>query len=89
MAWHDRKYAGPTLRVAGLILIGLAALIAHRLFAVADPRGKETPTAYLLALIEMLSACAGAALAVLGQHLFDQVDLPSRWTIHDLRGRQD
>jgi len=82
MAWHDRKYADASLRVAGLALLCVAVLVARRLFATPDPQGKVTASAYLLALIGMASACAGAALAVLGRHLFDEVELSARWTIH-------
>ena len=89
MARHERKHVELALRLGGISLLALAALVGRHLFAAADPRGKHEAICYLLALIGMASACAGAALAVLGRHLFDQVDLPSRWTIHDLRRRQD
>jgi drug/metabolite transporter (DMT)-like permease len=93
MAWHERKYAGAMLRLAGLMLLAFAGLIGRRLFLAADPTATVRATAYLFALIFMASACAGAALAVLGRHLFDQVELPARWRIHvhppsaRLRGR--
>ena len=82
MAFHERRYAGLGLRLTGLLLIGLAALVARHLFGAADPTAKVRASAYLLAGIGMVSGCAGAALAVLGRHLFDQVDLPARSTIH-------
>ncbi len=82
MAWHDRKYADAVLRLTGLALLGFAIMVARHLFAAPDPQGKVTATAYLLALIGMVSACAGAAMAVLGRHLFDEVELSARWTIH-------
>lgn len=82
MAIYERKHADLALRLAGLLLLALAVLIGHHLFAVADITGKVRASAYLLALIGMASACSGAALAVLGRHLFDQVELPARWTIH-------
>ena len=83
MAWWKRKHAGSGLRLAGILLLVVAGLIAHRLFVTPDPQAKHEPIAYLLALVGMASASSGAALAVLGPHLFDQVDLPARWTIHD------
>lgn len=89
MAWHDRKYADPALRLAGLALLCVALLVARHLFAVPDPQGKVTASAYLLALIGMASACAGAALTVLGRHLFDEVELSARWTIHVPPRRDD
>lgn len=84
MAWHERTYARWALRLAGLILIVLAALIARHLFAVPDPAAKGRPVAYLLALLFMISACCGTALAALGRHLFDPVDLPARWKVHSV-----
>jgi hypothetical protein len=89
MAWHDRKYADAVLRLAGLALLCMAILVARHLFAAPDPKGKVTASAYLLALIGMASACTGAALAVLGRHLFDEVELSARWTIHVPPRRRD
>lgn len=83
MVWRKRKHVGSGLRLAGLLLLVVAGLIGHGLFATPDPQATHEPIAYLLALIGMSSGSAGAALAVLGRHLFDQVDLPTRWTIHD------
>lgn len=83
MALRNRRHADLALRSAGLLLLGLAALIGRHLFAVPDSGAMHDPIAYLFALIGMGSACAGAALTVLGRHLFDQVELPARWTIHE------
>jgi hypothetical protein len=88
MAWQDRNHAGLGLRLAGALLLVLAGLIGHRLFATPDPHAKREPVAYLLALIGMSSASTGAALMVLGRHLFDQVNLPPRWTIHNAPRRK-
>jgi hypothetical protein len=88
MLWHERKHVGLALRFAGLGLLAIGGLIGRRLFAVADPQGKFCAFAYLLALIGIMSASAGSALALLGQHLFEQVELPSRWIIHDPAERQ-
>jgi hypothetical protein len=85
MHWYERKYAGLVLRLIGLLLLMLATLIGRHLFGVADLAAKTRPSAYALALIGMASACSGAALAVLGRHLFDQVELSARWTIHAAR----
>jgi hypothetical protein len=82
MHWYERKYASLLLRLAGLLLLAVAVLIGRHLFGVADPSGKIRAGAYLLALIGMASACAGAALTMLGRHLFDQVELPARWIVH-------
>ena len=82
MLWHQRRYVRVLLRPTGLMLLALATLIARHLFDAADPGASHRAGAYVLALLFMTSACAGAALAVLGPHLFDQVELPARWTIH-------
>jgi hypothetical protein len=63
-------------------LLCVAALIARHLFAAADPQARARASAYFLALIGMIGASAGAAMAVLGRHLFDEVELPARWAIH-------
>ena len=82
MAWHERKYAGLALRLAGLALFALAAEIGRHIFVAADPTAKLRVLPYLLALIWIASLSAGTALTVLGRHLFDQVELPARWRIH-------
>jgi len=82
MVWHERRYANLALRLSGFLLLGLTALIARHLFSAPDPAGKVRLSAYLFALAQMVTLSAGAALAVLGRHLFDQVELPARWRIH-------
>ena len=82
MAMHEWKFGDPVLRLAGLLLLALAWLIGRHLFAVPDVTAKYRASAYLLAMVGTTSACAGSALVVLGRHLFDQVELPARWTIH-------
>ena len=84
MAWHERKYAGPLLRLAGVALLALAARIGCHIFAAADPSAKLRALPYLIGLLWIVSLCLGAAFAVLGSHLFDQVELPARWRIHVL-----
>ena len=84
MAWHERKYAGPALRLAGLALLALAVEAGRHIFVAADPTAKLRALPYLMGLIWIASLSAGAALAVLGPHLFDQVELPARWRIHIL-----
>ena len=84
MAWYERKYAGPLLRLTGVALLALAAGLGRHIFAAADPNAKLRAAPYVMALIWISSLCAGAALTVLGRHLFDQVELPARWRIHIL-----
>lgn len=83
MAFHERKkYASLGLRLAGLVLLGLGSLIWRHLFAAPDPTAKLRILPYLLAVIGMVSTSVGASLALFGRHLFDQVDLSPRWTVH-------
>jgi len=82
MPLHERKYASLGLRLAGLVLLGLGALIWRHLFAVSDPAARFKVLPYLLGLIGIASTSTGAALAALGHHLFDQIDLSPRWTVH-------
>jgi len=77
------KLDGLALRLSGTILLVLAAFVGRHLFAVADPQATFRAVNYLLALIGIGSACGGAALTILGPHLFDQVKVSPRWTIHD------
>jgi len=82
MAFHERKYASLGLRLAGLALLGAGALIWRHLFAASDPTAKLRILPYLMAAIGMVSTSVGAALTLFGRHLFDQVDLSPRWTVH-------
>jgi len=74
---HRKPWAGLIIRITGLALLAVAAFTARRLFARATtpPDGLE----YLLALIAFASASAGCAMATLGAHLFDQVEVSARW----------
>lgn len=89
MGWRARRFANLALRLAGLALSGIAASIDCRMFAAPDPQARMQVLSYLLALIDVVSTSAGAALLVLGLHLFDPVDLPSRWKIHRAPRRSD
>ena len=82
MGWHDRKYSGALLRATGLLLLTVAFLVARNLFSAPDAHARSEPLCYLLAGVGVASASIGAALFVLGRHLFDEVELSSRWTIY-------
>jgi hypothetical protein len=88
MAWHERKFAGLALRLTGLILNAIAWRLGHHLFAVPDPRAKLRALSYLAALIWIVSSCVGSALTALGRHLFDPIELPSRWRIYQRAPRE-
>jgi hypothetical protein len=80
MAWHRKRWADLTLRAAGVLLLCLAALIAHRLFG-AGPH-PEVLLDYPLAALGFVSVSTGSALLWLGCHLFDQIELSARRTIY-------
>jgi len=82
MAFHERKYADLLLRLAGMMLLALAFLVGRHLFGRPDVTAKTRPSAYLFAFLFMMNLSPGAALAALGRHLFDEVELSARWTIH-------
>jgi len=79
--WHDRWWAGPLLRLGGLLLVGLGWLVARRdwLSIHTPPRHLATGGELLLAMIAFLCASSGAAMAAMGAHLFDPVALSDRW----------
>jgi len=80
MNWHERAGAGWLLRLSGLGLLGLAVAGGwelHLRAMAASVRGDAL--AYLLALLTFICASAGAGLAVMGAHIFDQVEVAARW----------
>ena len=79
--WYERPGAGWLIRLGGLMLIGIAALAAMALCnrAHMTPPHQGTPLEDLLALVAFVSASAGAAMATLGRHLFDRVEVASPW----------
>lgn len=78
MGRHGSTWGGVSLRLAGAVLLCAAGAAAGRLFGA----GAHVPRAidYALALIAFAGASAGSVLLLLGAHLFDQVELPRRWT---------
>jgi hypothetical protein len=78
-----KNFPDAVLRLAGLSLILAAAFVAWTLFSAADVVARFEPINYLLALVLILSGSVGSALAGWGNHLFDQIVLSARRTIHD------
>ncbi|WP_420138141.1 hypothetical protein [Sphingomonas sp.] len=68
------------LRSAGLALLCLAAFLGRLLFGGGPHVAKLVD--YPLAGATFLSASVGSALLWQGRHLFDQVELSSRWATH-------
>lgn len=92
--WHEKPGAGWLIRLAGLVLIGISTLASMTLYQhVQMMQPHETsPVEFLLALLALLAflACsAGSAMAVLGRHLFDRVQVSNRWMHHHSRRPDD
>jgi hypothetical protein len=69
------------LRAAGLGLISLAVFAARHLYFMEHlpPVHQASPAEMAVAAIAYLSASAGVILAVIGIHIYDQVEIPARW----------
>ena len=69
------------LRLAGLLLIVAGGFSLKLLYRVANlpPAHEATITEMLVAAATFLSITSGAALFVLGTHIFDPVTLSARW----------
>jgi hypothetical protein len=77
--WHRSRSADLGLRALGLALCGVAYLALSRLIATTQPAQPASAIALALAAIGFLGASAGGAMVVLGNHLFDEVEVSARW----------
>jgi hypothetical protein len=76
---HRHQWRSFAPRFVGAVLLFLAWLAGSTLQHRADD---HRPTGLLdggLALVAFLSASAGSAALVMGDHLFDRVEIASRW----------
>lgn len=78
-AWHRSRKADIGLRLSGLFLCGAAYLSLARLIAIAAPHHAIDAIPYGLATVGFLSASLGSALALLGSHLFDEIEIRGKW----------
>ncbi|WP_404714081.1 hypothetical protein [Sphingomonas sp. MMS24-J13] len=78
MAMQPTKWANLPLRLVGAVTLVVSAALWSLLFR--TPTRSPDAIAFLLALLAFASLSAGSAMLVLGQHLFDQVELSQRWT---------
>ena len=76
--WHRSWKADLGIRAAGLLSSALAQAAIARLMT-AHLHGAAGPRACCLAAIGFLCASAGAAMVLLGRHLFDRIEVSSRW----------
>lgn len=76
--WRTRR-ADRGLRVLGLVLLAVAGVTLHRLYALHVPPQSAGLLAYGLGAIIYVATSSGAALVILGRHLFDEVAVSPRW----------
>jgi hypothetical protein len=77
--WHERPLVKLLLRLAGILLLGLAWWSGSTLLRRYGGKLEHPPLEYLLALAAILCASAGSALTVTGHHLFDKAEIAARW----------
>ena len=78
-AWHRSRRADMGLRAAGVLLCCLSYAAFARLMAMRTPPQTADAVAYLLAAIGFTAASIGSAMLLLGNHLFDKVEVSARW----------
>jgi hypothetical protein len=77
--WHERTIAKLGLRAAGLVLLAIAYWAGSALYRRFAGSLAHPPLEYLLASVTIVCTSGGAAMTVMGHHLFDQVEVSSRW----------
>lgn len=79
--WHRSGWGDAALRLSGAALCALSYITFVRLVAWGHvaAKGASLVTPLGLGTIGFLSASAGAAMLLLGRHLFDEVEVSSRW----------
>ena len=87
IAWHRTWKADLGLRVIGLILCALAYAACTRLAAL-QPHAVGV-AAFALAATGFLTGSAGAAMTVVGRHLFDEIEISARWRTPELAPLQE
>jgi hypothetical protein len=78
-AWHQSWRADIGLRLSGILLGGVAYLALVRLIALPVAPHHADALAYGLAAIGVVCTSAGSACVMLGRHLFDEIEVSSRW----------
>ncbi|MEG3084403.1 hypothetical protein U1707_12185 [Sphingomonas sp. PB2P12] len=78
-AWHRSRRADFGLRASGLLMCGIAYAAVARLCAMHISSQTAGALAYALAVTGFLGASAGGAMAMLGHHLFDEIEVSARW----------
>ncbi|NLS27109.1 hypothetical protein S2M10_21020 [Sphingomonas sp. S2M10] len=78
-AWHRSRRADLGLRALGLGLCAVAYFAVARLAALAQPLQAGSMMGLVLAAIGFVCGSIGSAMTMLGRHLFDEVQLSTRW----------
>ncbi|QXQ06965.1 hypothetical protein KX816_02570 [Sphingosinicellaceae bacterium] len=83
----SRSLAHPLVRRAGTRVIGLLLVLvawaaARAMIGLVAARHPATPVECLLAGVAFVGASYGSALLVLGDHMFDPVEVAPRWCRH-------
>lgn len=78
-AWHGSWKGDVGLRLLGLLACGVGYLALSRLFSMRQAAHDVSLLTFSLAALGFLSASAGGALTWLGHHLFDEIEVSSRW----------
>lgn len=79
--WRTRR-ADRVLRLSGLVLLAVAGVALRWLTALHVPPQSAGLLAYGLGAVTYVTASSGAALVMLGRHLFDEVAISPRWGRH-------
>ena len=77
--WHRSRRADLGLRALGVLLCGLSYAAFARLAALHILAHSAGLTAYALATAGFITASSGTAMALLGRHLFDEIQVSARW----------
>jgi hypothetical protein len=78
-AWHRLRRADLGLRALGLGFCAVAYFAIARLIALSQPLQAGSTIGFALAAIGFVGGSVGSALAMLGNHLFDDVQVSTRW----------
>jgi hypothetical protein len=76
--WRTRR-ADRVLRLSGLVLLAVAGVALRWLTALHVPPQSAGLLAYGLGAAVYIGTSSGAALVILGRHLFDEVAVSPRW----------
>lgn len=79
--WHETQAANICLRLAGVILVGLAMLAATHLHTLAQNASVHEATVVMMFLAAVTFWCGsvGSAFVIVGPKLWDTVQVSQRW----------